>query len=107
MICNTAFDVNLADRYYIGMMSGTSLDALDAVLCDFDGDTPKIIATHSKPFCKKLRAILLALCTPNGTAPLAVGEFDRFSELDFWVWQAVCMVNLPARLSMNSLPKQT
>lgn len=84
MICNTAFDVDLADRYYIGMMSGTSLDALDAVLCDFDGDTPKIIATHSKPFCKKLRAILLALCTPNGTAPLAVGEFDRFSELDFW-----------------------
>lgn len=84
MICNTAFDVNLADRYYIGMMSGTSLDALDAVLCDFDGDTPKIIATHSKPFCNKLRGILLALCTPNGTASLAVGEFDRFSELDFW-----------------------
>lgn len=84
MICNTAFDVDLADRYYIGMMSGTSLDALDAVLCDFDGDTPKIIATHSKPFCNKLRAILLALCTPNGTAPFAVGEFDRFSELDFW-----------------------
>ena len=84
MICNTAFDVNLADRYYIGIMSGTSLDALDAVLCDFDGDTPKIIATHSKPFCKKLRAILLALCTPNGISHLDMGEFDRFSELDFW-----------------------
>lgn len=84
MICNTAFDVDLADRYYIGMMSGTSLDALDAVLCDFDGDTPKIIATHSKPFCNKLRAILLALCTPNGISHLDMGEFDRFSELDFW-----------------------
>lgn len=84
MICNTAFDADLADRYYIGMMSGTSLDALDAVLCDFDGDTPKIIATHSKPFCNKLRAILLALCTPNGISHLDMGEFDGFSELDFW-----------------------
>ncbi|UYZ68938.1 anhydro-N-acetylmuramic acid kinase [Moraxella bovis] len=74
----------LADNYYIGMMSGTSLDALDAVLCNFDDDKPRLIATHSKPFPAELRAILLALCTPNGTAPLAVGEFDRFSELDFW-----------------------
>lgn len=80
----TAEPMMLADNYYIGMMSGTSLDALDAVLCDFDDDKPRLIATHSKPFSAKLRAILLALCTPNGTAPLAVGEFDRFSELDFW-----------------------
>nr|WP_309473759.1 anhydro-N-acetylmuramic acid kinase [Moraxella lacunata] len=80
----TAEPMILTDNYYIGMMSGTSLDALDAVLCNFDDDKPRLIATHSKPFPAELRAILLALCTPNGTAPLAVGEFDRFSELDFW-----------------------
>lgn len=79
-----ASDNTLDDRYFIGMMSGTSLDALDAVLCDFMGDKPVIIATHSESFCDELRAILLALCTPNGTDALAVGEFLGFSELDFW-----------------------
>lgn len=74
----------LSDRYFIGMMSGTSLDALDAVLCDFDGGAPKILATHSQAFGDELREILLALCTPNGTHYLAQGEFQGFSELDFW-----------------------
>ncbi len=71
-------------RYFIGMMSGTSLDALDAVLCDFDGGLPTIIATHSQSFPDELRQILLALCTPSGTQHLATGEFLGFSELDFW-----------------------
>lgn len=72
-------------EYYIGMMSGTSLDALDAVLCQFDEHgKPTIIATHSTPFTDELRQILLALCTPNGTQKLAQEEFGEFSELDFW-----------------------
>lgn len=75
---------SLSDRYFIGMMSGTSLDALDAVLCDFHDGTPKIIATHSHAFPDELKEILLALCTPHGTKDLANGEFDEFSELDFW-----------------------
>lgn len=74
----------LDSTHYIGMMSGTSLDALDAVLCDFGDGRPKLVAMHSKPFPAELRAILLALCTPNGAASLAMGEFDGFSELDFW-----------------------
>lgn len=85
-----AFDVSQSEpdlsdnRYFIGMMSGTSLDALDAVLCDFAQDKPAIIATHSTPFDPKLRNLLLALCTPNATADLACGDFLGFSELDFW-----------------------
>lgn len=70
--------------YYIGMMSGTSLDALDAVLCRFIDDKPVIIATHSLPFTPKLRQLLLALCTPNGIVELAVGDQSGCSELDFW-----------------------
>lgn len=73
---------------YIGIMSGTSLDALDLVLCQFD-DTDgfskvNLVATHSKDFPKELHQILTALCTPNGTHTLAQGEFEKFSELDFW-----------------------
>lgn len=83
---NDDFD-NISDdvEYYIGMMSGTSLDALDVILCQFDTNAkPTIIATHSTPFADELRQILLALCTPNGTQKLAKGEFSAFSELDFW-----------------------
>ncbi|MDO4427864.1 MAG: anhydro-N-acetylmuramic acid kinase [Moraxella sp.] len=72
---------------YIGIMSGTSLDALDLVLCQFnddDGLKVDLIATHSKDFPKELHQILIALCTPNGTNALAQGEFEKFSELDFW-----------------------
>lgn len=69
--------------YYIGMMSGTSLDALDVVVCQFK-DTVNVIATHSRPFEPHLRQILLALCTPNGTQALTKEQYAQFSELDFW-----------------------
>lgn len=83
---NNTYDVLSDDgqSYYIGMMSGTSLDALDAVLCQFIDNQPKIIATHSRPFEPQLRQMLLALCTPNGTQALATGQYTQFSELDFW-----------------------
>lgn len=61
----------LADSpYVIGMMSGTSLDGLDAVLCQFyelndDNDEPvEILATVSEDFPPDLRAALLALTQP-------------------------------------------
>ena len=67
----------LADSpYVIGMMGGTSLDGLDAVLCQFyeideDNDEPvEILATVSEPFPADLRAVLLALTQPNGVAQL-------------------------------------
>jgi len=44
----------------IGLMSGTSMDAIDAALVDFSGGRPDIIATHSEPWPQPLREQLQA-----------------------------------------------
>lgn len=46
---------------YIGLMSGTSLDAADAVLVDFSGPTMCVLACSSEVFSNDFSAELLAL----------------------------------------------
>ena len=74
---------------YIGMMSGTSLDGMDAVLCQFSDDTSKplqLLATYSQSFPKRLREVLLALCQPNGVESLTPADGEPSSELDWFGW---------------------
>ena len=47
---------------YIGLMSGTSMDAMDAVLVDLSATFPKLIGQVSLPMPGRLRTGLLALC---------------------------------------------
>lgn len=51
--------------YYIGLMSGTSLDGADGVLVDFSGDKLRVVAAITEPFADSFRAELLALNTPT------------------------------------------
>ncbi|MBK6631996.1 MAG: anhydro-N-acetylmuramic acid kinase [Betaproteobacteria bacterium] len=57
---------NSADELYIGIMSGTSLDGVDAVLADFVASPPKLIATHFLPYPQGFSSRLLALQKVGG-----------------------------------------
>ena len=50
---------------YIGLMSGTSLDGVDAVLVDFSGDGHRIIGDSFVPYDDALRVQLLAMHEPQ------------------------------------------
>jgi len=72
---STAPGADRADRgtgFFIGLMSGTSLDGVDAVLAQITDDGRLRLQAHARqPFTDDLRAELLALCTADGD------EIDR------------------------------
>ena len=63
-------------EFYIGLMSGTSLDAMDAVLVNLESEFPALIGQVSLPFPSRLRNQLTELCQPGDNEIEAMCEAD-------------------------------
>ncbi len=68
---------------YIGLISGTSMDGIDAVLVDFSSEHPRLLAGETFPYPAALRVALDELRADPDTFPAA-----RLARLDAEVGQA-------------------
>lgn len=66
----------MSDELYIGLMSGTSMDGIDAVLIDFSGESQQLIGSFNQPWPKELRAQLRLLAQPG------CGDIDLLGQVD-------------------------
>lgn len=64
------------NELYIGLMSGTSADGIDAALVDFSDQQPRLIASHYEPYTHTLRQRILALYETGENEIARMGELD-------------------------------
>lgn len=89
------------NQLYIGLMSGTSLDGLDAVLVDFSNPIPKVLQSLSQDYPQALKKRVLKLCTPGDNEIDIMGDVDV--ELGQWFAQAVEKLLENAQVSSNNV----
>lgn len=71
-----------ASALYLGLISGTSADSIDAALVSFSGGLPQLRASHSHPWPAALREQMLGLAQGETTLDL-----DAFGRLDVQIGQ--------------------
>src|SRR5690606_39605069 len=67
----------MASELYLGLMSGTSMDGLDAVLVDFTQSVPQLLRHHHTPIPTALAQRLHQLCHTSPNELHLLAETDR------------------------------
>jgi len=62
---------------YIGLMSGTSLDAVDAVVVSIDANSTHLLVSYEHPIPGELRQQILNICTGQPTTIAEIGHIDH------------------------------
>jgi len=66
--------------YYIGLISGTSMDGIDAVLASFENDSLRLHTTHAHAYPVELRSLLqAAISDPEACGLERLGMLDRWT----------------------------
>jgi len=68
--------------YYIGIMSGTSVDAIDVAIVDFNSGI-QLVAKHSQNIPPNIKKDILALCLPGENEINRMGELDNALAIQF------------------------
>lgn len=63
-------------EYFLGLLSGTSMDAIDAALVDFSDNNVRLIATHSQKFPHDLKKECETLIRNKSTTLLDFGKLN-------------------------------
>jgi anhydro-N-acetylmuramic acid kinase len=71
------------ERFFIGLISGTSLDGIDAALVDFSTGSPRLHSALHSPYSGPLLSELRSLCLPGNNEIDRLGELDRQVGLAF------------------------
>ncbi len=74
--------------YYIGLMSGTSMDGVDAALVEFRNGSTCLVEQHETEMPGELRLRIAALTTPGNN------EIERFGQLDIEMGQLFAQATL-------------
>lgn len=84
--------------YYIGLMSGTSMDAIDGALIDCSNNNIKLVAHYSQTFCRETRNQINELCQGCDN------ELQKMQQLDIELGKqfAGCANQLLKNVNINS-----